>query len=324
MEELAAGRHLDVPDAYRDFSVRMVRHLFSLQKPVPRHLFHYTSLSAMKAIVESSRLWASHAAFLNDSSELRYSHTIFQTTIQELVVAEQTEVGREYLQRALRAIDPFDGTWEVFLLCLCEDGDLLSQWRSYATGAAGYSLGFEAGELNTLVQFSAGEAGLEQPLSCTLRKVNYDRAQHVSVIRDIVHSVLAILKALSPGMTAGDAGALIADAIAVTRDHLFEFYPFFKDPGFREENEWRLVFSFGLSTDRTTFWKFRALGTHLVPYLDIRAAVRSGVKMGRLPIGRVTVGPVASPGLAEAAIRLFLKRYRYEFTEVVRSVIPLR
>ena len=182
MEELAAGRSLDVPELYREFSVGMVRRFFALQNPVPPQLFHYTSVAAMKSIVEGGSLWASHAAYLNDSSELAYSHAILEAVVREVVVSEDTEVGREYLQRTLRAINPFDGMREVFLLCLCEEGDLLSQWRSYGTGAAGYSLGFQGEELDVQTRFSVQQGGQNYELQSTFRSVNYE-SQHARVGR---------------------------------------------------------------------------------------------------------------------------------------------
>ena len=57
-------------------------------------LYHYTSLEALKAIVESKCFWATNVRFLNDSSEFQhaYSHTYTDILLDALVPEINSEL----------------------------------------------------------------------------------------------------------------------------------------------------------------------------------------------------------------------------------------
>ena len=142
----------------------------------PPVLYHYTTADGFLGIVETRSLWASNAAFLNDSTELVYIVSVLDEIVQELdesgdEVSIRMSAFASLLRRGLTDLRAYD----VYVACFCEAGDLLSQWRGYPRDGGGYSLGFDS------VVLDAAQS---------LRRVVYDRPTQL----DLVRSVLAPIK----------------------------------------------------------------------------------------------------------------------------------
>jgi hypothetical protein len=99
-----------------------------------------------------------------------------------------------------------------------------------------------------------------------------------------------------------------------------------KDPGFREEAEWRLVYmsapEFGRGFGRASSVRVAASG--LTPYLDVKLLNRDGSREGLLPIREIVVGPTVIPELAAEGVRFLLDLHGHNEVHIVNSKIPLR
>jgi hypothetical protein len=104
----------------------------------------------------------------------------------------------------------------MFVTCFCENGDLLSQWRGYAGGDYGYSLGFKITSLKSLAHNSGFILG----------KCIYDPTLQEEIIKQIIDHLLNNPDTKPTIYNFG--GAL-------------QYGAFFKDPSFSAEQEWRLV-----------------------------------------------------------------------------------
>jgi hypothetical protein len=114
---------------------------------LPQWLFHYTDPQGFVGIAVTHRLWASNADFLNDSSEPEYALDVLRAVFDQ--VSSKIDSG----STVGRALDGFWG-WatreqldhgpNLYVFCLSEVGDLLSQWRAYGGRGAGYAIGFSA------------------------------------------------------------------------------------------------------------------------------------------------------------------------------------
>lgn len=88
-------------------------------------LFHYTALDTFWAIAENDLFYAQNARFSNDSKEYNFG----RKTIEE------------------RCIDiSYNGNRRHFIMCFCEKGNDLSQWREYAKN--GVSIGLDLNAIN--------------------------------------------------------------------------------------------------------------------------------------------------------------------------------
>jgi len=141
----------------------------------PQELFHYTSISGLKGILESQTLWATHYKYLNDKEEIIH----FQPRMKKLISSILKQINRD---RQIR-LSPKDlkkiavcitkgnalllgdeanlPLAEPYVASFCRAGNknikkhgLLSQWRGYGQGG-GCAIVFDAPVLKNLV----GEEG---------------------------------------------------------------------------------------------------------------------------------------------------------------------
>ena len=101
-------------------------------------LYHYTSVSGLRGIIDSGNIWATHLGFLNDLSEGR--------------AALAGEASRARLEEA-------DKRSPLFIASFCrhqephqQKNGLLSQWRGYAGEGGGYCVVFDEEALDGLVE----------------------------------------------------------------------------------------------------------------------------------------------------------------------------
>jgi hypothetical protein len=125
-------------------------------------LYHYTDARGLLGIVQSRQLWASNAAFLNDSTEVTYIREVLAEVAEEFRDEHAVTADiREYAASAFAGTDRFSategrtasvisilegaptmasGVLDVYVSCFCAYGDLLSQWRGYPSSGGGYAL----------------------------------------------------------------------------------------------------------------------------------------------------------------------------------------
>jgi len=156
-------------------------------EPTPRTLFHYTTPAGFLGILESQKVWATDARFLNDSTELVYAEEVISSVLSADWDHYRGEAVRTLLSRGQHALDGADPfVTGVHVVCFCEQGDLLSQWRGYG-GQGGYALGF-IGPLLTYMS----------PQPVALRKVIYDRSEQEALIANLVQPFCEYLSNLGP------------------------------------------------------------------------------------------------------------------------------
>ena len=359
--EVAPGVTADSP-LDRAYASTMSRWL-TLQTDVPRRLYHYTRIAGLEGIIRSSSFWASHVEYLNDASELLYASSL----IERIIAEEGTRAERERLREALtdrpELAAPFVMGERPFVVCFCENGDLLSQWRGYGSEGPAYALGLDLHPLVTMRSL---------PAASVLRRVIYDREEQEKLVREAVQSWLSAVDEELQGRT-DDEGIYPYPALGVLQRMLFEMHLCFKNPAFEEEQEWRLIKvvdaaeearyasdqvrdeqmrsqmarvreqmrhagvehevpELGERFSRSSWRraeglevKFRPSSLGFVPYIDMPLIDRGGVFMGRLPLWEVTHGPTRHPELALQSLLLYLDAHGYGFfTEVRASAVPLR
>ena len=116
------------------------------------------------------------------------------------------------------------------------------------------------------------------------------------------------------------ARALLSQALGICwRRLLVEIFRL-KDPGFREEAEWRFV-ALPKAGREEDLVRFRSTSRGITPYLPIPLAEEGQT----LPLGQVTVGPGDNGNLAGRAAEMLLRVRRYSVDGlVVPSKIPYR
>lgn len=266
---------------------------------LPPILFHYTTASGLLGILSSRRLWATHARFLNDAKEVEYGVEFVKSVLSAY---PQSDLG--ILPRA-----PFDNVRSTyFVACLCEAGDLLSQWRGYTANQTGYAIGFETASLS----------------SDRLFRVLYDPHEQDTAVRAVVERRLANREKL----TRNDLG------IEFEFD-LLELAIRLKHPTFAEEREWRLVHHIDDwrpgTGPKNIGLHFRPSNHSVVPYVELSPATKPGLwKQPILRLQSLRFGPAPSPSDVREALQWLLWHHGYVVgpnvldTKILGSATPLR
>lgn len=295
-------------------------------------LYHYTDARGLLGIVQSGQLWASNAAFLNDSTEVVYMRDVLADVAQEFRKKYQVDAEiRDYAADAYAGTGRFSdaqrrtasmisilemaptfpgGLFDVYVSCFCSNGDLLSHWRGYPSTGGGYAVGLRSESLPQ-------GGGL-------LRRVVYDEQAQRQLLRDLLAPVID--RVASPDFATADDrndpwDRLIREHLGPVISSLVECGFCFKHPGFKEEAEWRLV----ILRSRDPKYRqndapplIRPTPTGLLPYLE--RSLESGA------VAKVVVGPGSQPTLAADAAVQLLSNAGYENARelVTHSTIPLR
>ena len=136
-----------------------------------KNLYHYTTWEGLKGILKAQSLWATNYKFLNDYSEIvlfrdKLVSLIFPTVLEgykQLITHKPSLKGKIQKDGGLKRIVQHDAEVlidsqyralgsEIYILSFCgepekrsiADNGLLSQWRGYAGGTGGFSVGFDS------------------------------------------------------------------------------------------------------------------------------------------------------------------------------------
>ncbi|PDV89374.1 hypothetical protein CO652_07055 [Rhizobium sp. H4] len=213
-----------------------------------------------------------------------------------------------------------DNVTDCLGFCMSVDGDTLSQWRGYADDGRGVSIGFSH-EFLTAITKSNGLVRLQ--------KVIYDLDDQKQRVREIFPKVKELISegAVSIPRTNRLLDLKTEEQLQAEMEQyrsknvelfgtLTELQPIwfsFKNPAFREENEWRLAMNI-LSPDETDY---RTANGRLVPYKAVEFPAASTKILEHLILGPKNTTPVR-------VIESFLRRYGFENVTISVSTASYR
>lgn len=270
----------------------------------PGTLYHYTSGSGLLGILDSGTLNCTNLLYMNDSSEMDYGRSIVRRIASDLPAP--SDAVEPFMRHLLRNVEQPD--FHYYVTCFCEKPDLLSQWRAYGGQAAGYSIGFGADDLHSVL-----------PDYSELVRVIYDLAEQERTVRAVLQSCLAVAEQCC---SAYRAHARLEDSMArwaaIASNQVGRLIARMKSAAFAEEHEWRTVimrFSFDLAG-----CQFRLAGNGIVvPYYP-GLFKKQGVKAVR----QIQHGPTVNTLLAVRSLGLLLESLGYRDVSLKGSAIPLR
>jgi hypothetical protein len=313
--------------------------------PIPRELWHYTSLKALDGILSSGKIWATEARFTSDTTEYVFARQVATDYVNSLKPQKgYAQLGIDDLLKLLdisyeKGVLSRDFA-DVFIASFSAAEDLKSQWIDYGNDYKGVSIAFDlrharpASELDT---------------STTLAPCIYQKHEQEELIQEAVSRFLEpinvlqsddernyALKRIWPTVqciwpNAGDPPYIIRTKTEIkellqqgtgdmNRD-LFVLTSHCKNLKFFEEQEWRLVFPRSKKKNHPLVpIKFRKANWHGssidIPYIEFGLQAPD---TDRLPISRVMAGPHCDTAEVEA----ILKRHDYD-VPVTISQVPIR
>lgn len=264
-------------------------------------LHHYTTTTGLMGILQSGNLWATDAAYLNDSQEIFFSQNLMIKELERsLKELEQTEatgpvetILSPMLDAALYYMKIGPTRLGPYITCFCEEGDLLSQWRGYA-GGSGWALGFDSAIL--------GGPEIAGKAKASLRQVAYGEDAAARTVQRTLDEYK--LEPAAHPHPSGEAWAHTCRVQMATVKHA----------AFQEEKEWRLIVSDVTSSSEEDF---RSGLVALTPYVTI--------SWPKQALQKVTIGPTPHPALQERALRRLLDRLEFpDSVLIVHSEAPYR
>jgi len=112
-----------------------------IEDSLPDFLYHYTSIEALKSIINNGEIYATVADYIaSDPSEITIAKTI---ALKILNKRKKDFNGKKRLyENCKKAIESSDRSKDIQCICsLSEEENLLSQWRAYCP-KGGVSIGF--------------------------------------------------------------------------------------------------------------------------------------------------------------------------------------
>jgi hypothetical protein len=267
-------------------------------------LYHYTNLEGLFGIIESNGFWATHIKYLNDSKEFLHGLELCHEVIDSF--QELTSEQEQFFQSLKGKLEEEDE--DHFVISLCPNGDLLSQWRGYSGGQYGVSLGFDIKKLTRYTTPRDNEYIFPQ-------KVIYNREEQKEIILSILNIGLKYIE--SKGL---DLYFLPREIARVMK----YFIILFKDASFQEENEWRIVTTNFRDSEGTHSVNFRVRKNVILPFVKLRFREAMKEEQVNLPIQNIIVGPSESSEFTIESIQYYLKERNYLGTTITPSAIPFR
>lgn len=178
-------------------------------------------------------------------------------------------------KRLMENMELFEQLFDGLGFCLSEEGDLLSQWRGYASDGSGVAIGFSAEYLRWLASKSLGK---DRP-GFSLQQVQYDPKKQQEQIEPTYREVK---KLIDEGVFRMQIWGLLyppddekvkkrsaererkLNELSLTLLSLFPKLYVMKAPAFREEREWRLISYFTRSLADQCL--YRTAGEKIIPY----------------------------------------------------------
>lgn len=261
------------------------------------NLCHYTNLYGFQGIIQSNVLWATHNMFLNDKTEFLHGIECASKAAASLESNIMDPGWQEYVKDYIKFKDQFNAS-NAYSLSFCkDDSDKLSQWRGYGGNQQGVCLVFDKDELinhlNTtnIVSFQAEGRFFEMAKYLFSHdSVEYVNPEESDVFKKAMEEVWSNTNSLVPNI------GIENTAIPFILDLLVSY---FKHPGFKEENEFRIVVH-KLHTDELL--KFRVGSSSLIPYIEV------GDREKKLPFKKIVLGPSKDPDLLYKSVKMFLNK----------------
>ncbi len=307
-----AANDLDPPELdLQLFDQLLTERIGAKVNATPATLYHYTSSANFLKILSSNELWFTDYRYLNDLSEVRYGVELFKAEISAEAERQQRPTSL-FLFALLTQLEQALVHTDVFVFCMCEENNLLNQWRVYGLDSVPISIEFDTDNFRKregwtpyffklVPMIYALEAQNEIARAATALCVEWCQKHESQIWR-----------------TPSSLFALAREFAAICMDLCLAM----KHPQFAVEKEWRLVTRWGLEHRILSGRFFRSSPAGIVPYLAVRPTGDHSVFS--LPIRSITIGPCDQPEIQKRTLHDLLYQQVQAMVDVHISGLPIR
>lgn len=202
----------------------------------PKIVFHYTSQSGFKSIIENKKLWFSNIAYLNDYAEPYYIFDLLNKYLEKNILNLNTSFFNILKENIETYIEYNEKNNDEYIASFSRDKNNLFLWNYYSKGSeTGFNIGFKLEEIINL-QNSTQTKSLNY--MSFFGNVVYDKDTQKRLIEKVLLKYNELYKKI---YKIGN----IEENTSVFLKYLFSIFYyynlFFKDEVFEIEKEWRLV-----------------------------------------------------------------------------------
>jgi len=280
-------------------------------------IWHYTNGAGFLGILESGAIRATQVAAVNDSTETVYATRLYRNEILRL---KDANAGNELAEGFLRGV--LDETAELpempghadskfFVACFTDLEDNIQQWRDYGGehGENGYAIGFRA-------------RGLLIDGNTAVVRVNYDTALHRQIAEQAAQFTLEYYLEGLVGDRTEDPVKWGKEFFESWDQAIYRLSPIAKDAGFSQEREYRMIHE--LQSYDMPFVRYQQKASLLGRYIDLKPNGWEGLRVPRLPIQKVMIGPCRHKGISKRSVESLLQQMGYTNVEVLLSSRPVQ
>jgi len=274
-------------------------------------LYHYTGIGSLLGIVDSGVLWASHIYYLNDSAEILFACQLLRDLVKERTPGAPRDQA-DFLGEFHSWLETFTNTaYHLFVFSLTEEGNLLSQWRSYTPHGKGIAIGFA-------VQFLMKKV---REHDLRIARCLYETDEQRTLMNDLLERMLISFAREKSTIDTSRRHPTqkYFPFMEKFRGDILQVFALIKNPAFREEREWRIISKY-FAKYTVPEVKFREGACMLVPYMEILIADKANPE---LLFERVILGPTEHNNLSHSALSSYLSNKKV-CNETVSSGIPYR
>jgi len=190
---------------------------------------------------------------MNDSSELDYGMNIFDNVAQAYGRSLE-DSGQNTIRDLRNNFKQVVNLADIHIFCLCEEKNLLNQWRDYGNDTISYCIGFNSNQLLNLYR---------DHFRIRLAKIVYDQV----IQRKILTKTLSDLYEHPDGLSSmGEAVEKEkVDRMVYAISTIFSVIVRFKDHAFADEREWRVIALIDQNNTDAELG-FRASNLGVIPY----------------------------------------------------------
>ena len=293
---------LEENNKYRDFVVKIANDLGVLDAQGQNVVWHYTNGSGFLGILQSSKLYASQVAALNDAKETEYATDLFKQAINQLIGEKKGDVDAvNFLTSVLDFVkdepdNPTRGISKFFVTCFSADGDDVNQWMKYARGDGRYAIGFHVGGL------------FRDPTSCLYRVV-YDRDKQEKAVKEVAEATLRFFMEGLNQERLKNPEVWAREFFDAWDEWVYKLSPLAKDHKWSSEREYRIVHELKVSEFPEVM--FSQKKTMLARYLALDFPCWVKRRAGLLPIAKIMIGPGNHPAFTRVSVKLLLEQMGY-------------
>lgn len=292
---------LEENNTYRDFVSKIALELGALPIPPEEIVWHYTDGAGFLGILQSSTLYATQVASLNDSKETEYATDLFKDAVRTLIKEKDGDSDAvTFLAKVLEFVkeeqdNPNRGISKFFVTCFSGEADDLSHWTRYGK-SNGYAIGFVARGL------------YREPTSCLYRVV-YDRAKQEEAVKSIAEATLRFYMEGLNEDRIKDPDKWAREFYEAWDEWVYKLAPLAKAPRWKAESEYRIVHE--LKVADFPLVRFSQKRTMLARYLVLDFPCWVKRRAPLLPIAKVIIGPGNHPAFTAVSVRLLLEQMGY-------------